>query len=93
MRLLGLAPGEGCLATGIAADPGGLLHHLFTLTPIGAVIFCGPVRGSPRPGVTRHPAIWSADFPPPSEISHWGRSPGQLTVAKNLTLSVGWFVF
>ncbi len=29
----------------------------------GAVHFCGPVRGSPRPGVTRHPALWSADFP------------------------------
>ncbi len=28
-----------------------------------AVVFCGPVRGSPRPGVTRHPAMWSADFP------------------------------
>ncbi len=32
LRLLGLAPGEGCLATGIAAGPGGLLHRRFTLT-------------------------------------------------------------
>ena len=31
-RLLGLAPGEGFLAIGIAADPGGLLHRRFTLT-------------------------------------------------------------
>jgi len=31
-RLLGLAPGGGCLAAGIAAGAGGLLHHLFTLT-------------------------------------------------------------
>ena len=31
-HLLGLAPGEGCLATGIAAGPGGLLHRRFTLT-------------------------------------------------------------
>jgi len=28
-----------------------------------AVVFCGPFRGSPRPGVTRHHALWSADFP------------------------------
>jgi hypothetical protein len=31
--LLGLAPGGGCLAASIAAGAGGLLHHLFTLTP------------------------------------------------------------
>ena len=30
--LLGLAPGGGCLAARIAADAGGLLHRLFTLT-------------------------------------------------------------
>jgi hypothetical protein len=30
--LLGLAPGGGYLATRIAADAGGLLHHLFTIT-------------------------------------------------------------
>jgi len=32
--LLGLAPGGGCLAARIAADAGGLLHHLFTLTAL-----------------------------------------------------------
>jgi len=32
LPLLGLAPGGGCLAADIAADAGGLLHHLFTLT-------------------------------------------------------------
>ena len=26
--------------------------------------FCGAVRGSPLPGVTRRPALWSPDFPP-----------------------------
>jgi len=31
--LLGLAPGGGYLATCITADAGGLLHHLFTITP------------------------------------------------------------
>ncbi len=76
--LLGLAPDGGCLAGGIAAAAGGLLHHLFTLTEVEAprglakaswlastpaVLFCGPIRELPRPGVTRHPALWSADFP------------------------------
>jgi len=28
-----------------------------------AVFFCGPFHGLPRPGVTRHCALWSADFP------------------------------
>ncbi len=32
--LLGLAPEGGCLAADIAADAGGLLHHLFTLTQL-----------------------------------------------------------
>ena len=67
--LLGLAPGGGCLAAAIAGRAGGLLHHRFTLTPAcaGAVCFCGPVRGSPRPGITRRRALWSADFPRPAE--------------------------
>ena len=30
--LLGLAPDGGCLAARIAADAGGLLHRLFTMT-------------------------------------------------------------
>ena len=58
LPLLDLAPGGGCLATGITTCAGGLLHHLFTLTPAlmltnpvelwvtgtGAVCFCGPIR-------------------------------------------------
>jgi len=45
--LLGLAPGGGYLAIHITADAGGLLHHLFTITPHLlrdelAVCFCGP---------------------------------------------------
>ena len=32
LSLLGLAPGGGYLAARIAANAGGLLHHLFTLT-------------------------------------------------------------
>jgi len=33
LLLLDLAPGGGYLAADIAAHAGGLLHHLFTLTP------------------------------------------------------------
>ncbi len=62
--LLGLAPGGGCHAPERCRPAGGLLPHRFTLaswTP-GRTradrrsVFCGPVHGSPRPGVTRHPA-------------------------------------
>lgn len=42
--LLGLASGGGYLAALIAEHAGGLLHHHFTLTPGGAVSFCGPIR-------------------------------------------------
>jgi hypothetical protein len=39
-----------------------------------AVLFCGPFRGLPRPGITRHRALWSADFP---QIAYgYLRSPG-----------------
>ena len=31
--LLGFAPNGGCLATTVTGGAGGLLHHLFTLTP------------------------------------------------------------
>jgi hypothetical protein len=51
LLLLGLAPGGGYLATHIAVHAGGLLHHLFTITPEGAVCFCGPYpAGCTRPG-------------------------------------------
>src|SRR5512144_292802 len=43
--LFDLALDGGCLAARIAADAGGLLHHLFTITGrFPAVIFCGPIR-------------------------------------------------
>jgi hypothetical protein len=64
--LLDLAPHGGCLAGDIAVPAGGLLHHLFTLThPIGErYAFCGPVPNVyTLPGVTRHAALWCADFP------------------------------
>ncbi len=36
--------------------------------PWFAVCLCGPVRGSPRPGVTRHRTLWSPDFPRPCSM-------------------------
>ena len=46
-RLFGLAPTGGCRATVRCRRCGGLLPHLFTLTPrsrSGRCLFCGPVR-------------------------------------------------
>ena len=50
-----IAPAWPCSAWGIpgsriAADPGGLLHHLFTCTPEGVVCFCGPAPRVTPPG-------------------------------------------
>ena len=48
-------------------NSGGLLHHHFTLTVRRislAVCFCGPCPENYfPPGVTRQPALWSADVP------------------------------
>jgi len=72
--LLSLAPGGGYLAICITANAGGLLHHLFTITPNP----CGswgclflwpssgrfaPLGGFPAPVANRRRALWSADFP------------------------------
>ncbi len=64
--LLGLAPDGGCLAAPVTRGAGRLLPYLFTLAGLNpAVCFCGPVRGSPRLGVTQHRALRSPDFPRP----------------------------
>src|ERR1043166_3679228 len=48
---LGLPPRAGAAGT-----PG-------STTERWAVCLCGTFRGSPRLGVTQHPALWSPDFP------------------------------
>jgi len=50
--LLGLAPGGGCLAGPVTSAAGGLLPHLFTLTPgmPEAYCFCGPLPRIAPPG-------------------------------------------
>jgi len=60
--LLGLAPGGGCLAGAVANAAGGLLLHLFTLTPgePEADCFCGPIRRIAPPGC--YPAPCSVEF-------------------------------
>lgn len=48
-------------------DPGGLLHHPFTLTPAprgrGGLLSVALSRGLLRVGVTHRPALWSPDVP------------------------------
>jgi hypothetical protein len=81
---LDLAPGGVYRATAVTCGAGGLLHHRFTLTPApsrrrGGLFSVALSRGSPRVGVTDHPALWSPDLPrrtctdPP-------RPPGRLTL-------------
>jgi hypothetical protein len=54
--LLGLAPGEGYLAARIAADAGGLLHRLFTMTALQRQSVSVALSGKlPRPGVSPVP--------------------------------------
>src|ERR1700735_4699226 len=64
---LDLAPGGVYLAAVVTCDAGGLLHHPFTLTSQpkleGGLLSVALSRGSPRVGVTDHPALWSPDLP------------------------------
>ncbi len=57
--LLGLAPGGGYLAIRIAADAGGLLRHLFTITAHAAVCFCGPYPAGSRLSAVSPPRVLS----------------------------------
>jgi len=64
---LDLAPGGVYRAAAVTCGAGGLLHHRFTLTlqpwPGGGLLSVALSRGSPRVGVTDHPALWSPDLP------------------------------
>lgn len=69
-----LAPGGVYLAARVTPGAGGLLHHRFTLTPGqagGGLLSVALSRGSPRVGVTDHPALRSPDLP------HRGQSPAR----------------
>src|SRR5262252_8495561 len=62
-----LAPGGVYRAAAVTCGAGGLLHHRFTLTarpePGGGLFSVALSRGSPRVGVTDHPALRSPDLP------------------------------
>jgi len=64
-----LAPGGVYLAATVTRSAGGLLHHRFTLTSgrpepaRGGLLSVALSRGSPRVGVTDHPALRSPDLP------------------------------
>src|SRR6185437_14861125 len=64
---LDLAPGGVYRAASVTCGAGGLLHHRFTLTRqpklAGGLLSVALSRGSPRVGVTDHPALWSPDLP------------------------------
>lgn len=67
MFLLGLAPDEGYLAVVLLRTP---VVSYTTISPSPKRQFVSvarssrlPVKGVPAPGVTRHHALWSADFP------------------------------
>jgi hypothetical protein len=63
---LDLAPGGVYRAAQVTLSAGGLLHRRFTLTPgvaEGGLFSVALSRGSPRVGVTDHPALWSPDLP------------------------------
>ena len=75
---------RSCLAllrVGVAWPPALLPAPVVSYTTVSplparapAVCLCGPVPGFPRPGVARHPALRSADFP---RRANPPRSPGQ----------------
>jgi hypothetical protein len=68
---LDLAPGGVYRAAAVTCGAGGLLHHRFTLTAApgalprssGGLFSVALSRGSPRVGVTDHPALRSPDLP------------------------------
>jgi hypothetical protein len=74
LLLLGLAPGGGYLAIDIAADPGGLLHHLFTLAPKGGLFLWPSPRITP-PGC--YPAPCSMERGLSSDSIGCPRLPGR----------------
>jgi hypothetical protein len=66
--LLGLAPGGACHATDVAAGAVRSYRTVSTLPvppagAIGGLLSVALSVASRRPGVTRHPALWSSDFP------------------------------
>ena len=74
--LFGLAPGGVCRAAAVTSERGGLLPHRFTLAcaaeaaAIGGLFSVTLSIASRRPGVTRHRALRSPDFPRAAPRGH-----------------------
>ena len=88
LPLLGLAPGGVYRAARVTPDAGALLPHRFTLTcapaeagAIGGLFSVALSCGSPRLGVTQHPALWSPDVPRTGHERVRTRPPGRLATA------------
>ena len=85
-----LAPGGVYRAAAVACGAGGLLHHRFTLTlgpasgrAKGGLFSVALSRGSPRVGVTDHPALRSPDLPH-RVSSRRGRPAGSPAAASSI---------
>jgi hypothetical protein len=88
LSLLGLAPGGVYRAARVTPSAGALLPHRFTLTcatgvAIGGLLSVALSCGSPRLGVTQHPALRSPDVPRTGRART--RLPGRLATTTNST--------
>ena len=89
LPLLGLAPDGVYRSIRVAPDAGALLPHRFTLTcapaeaiAIGGLLSVALSCGSPRLGVTQHPALRSPDVPRTDHRTRVRtRPPGRLATA------------
>src|SRR6202167_3070418 len=86
-----LAPGGVSLAAAVTCSAGGLLHRRFTLTPLarGGLFSVALSRGSPRVGVTDHPALWSPDLPRRTYVRRDRPADSPALRIRPLGLSVG----
>ena len=92
--LFGLAPGGVYQAASVTSDPVRSYRTISPLpvprTAIGGVFSAALSVVSRRPGVTRHPVLWSSDFPPTDESDgdpHSPRSSGRSPQAPRLCQS------
>ena len=73
-------------------SPGVLVVSCTTVSPlptvVGGLFSVALSRGSPRVGVTHHPALWSPDFP--QQPRGAPRSPGRLVQTSSVRRVPGW---
>src|SRR5690606_5466531 len=89
--LHGLAPSGVCLDRIRYRIRGGLLLHHFTLTrrwAMGGILSVALSSRLPSPGVTRHFALWSPDFPLEPHVPTARASQAATTVTRVLTTTL-----